>query len=97
MTDFVEVENVNTPGRTTRVNRRKYEAMRRAVELVTPMDEPGLTASDMKEATKMFLPHELFPDGKTSGWWQKSVQLDLEAKGILVRHPTKPLTFTLKI
>jgi hypothetical protein len=26
-----------------------------------------------------------------AGWWAKAVQLDLEAKGIVVREVTKPL------
>jgi hypothetical protein len=26
-----------------------------------------------------------------AGWWAKAVQLDLEAKGIVVREATKPL------
>jgi hypothetical protein len=41
------------------------------------------------------LPDDLFPGGKTSGWWLKCVQLDLEAKGIVARHKTKPLRFSL--
>ncbi|WP_409438136.1 DUF6958 family protein [Yoonia sp.] len=27
----------------------------------------------------------------TSGWWIKCVQLDLDAKGMLTKHVTKPL------
>ncbi|WP_394727903.1 DUF6958 family protein [Altererythrobacter sp. GH1-8] len=34
--------------------------------------------------------------GKTSGWWAKTVQLDLEAKGKLVREETKPLRWHFK-
>jgi hypothetical protein len=30
----------------------------------------------------------LFPQGAKSGWWQKAVQLDLEAKGAIVRDDT---------
>jgi len=26
-----------------------------------------------------------------AGWWPKKAQLDLQAKGTLVREPTKPL------
>lgn len=37
-------------------------------------------------------PQDLFPGGEKSGWWAKTVQLDLEAKGILVRDTkSKPL------
>lgn len=87
----VEVENVNVPGQVTRVDRAKYEDMRAAIEQVTPGTSPGLTAAEMKAAAIPLLSDTLFPEGKTSGWWQKTVQLDLEAKGLLVREPSKPL------
>ena len=91
--DKIEVENVNVPGHVTRVDRAKYEAMR-AAYLGTLTDEaPGMTAAEAKEALLAVLDQELFPGGKTSGWWMKSVQLDLEAKGIVARSQTKPLRF----
>jgi len=37
------------------------------------------------------LPDDNFPEGATSGWWAKTVQLDLEAKGVVIREKTKPL------
>jgi hypothetical protein len=37
------------------------------------------------------LPEDLYPSGSTAGRWAKTVQLDLEAKGIVIREPTKPL------
>jgi len=53
------------------------------------------TAKTIKDAAKAHLPDDLFPAGATSGWWQKTVQLDLEAKGVVVRSDTKPLRFYL--
>ena len=94
MTDKVEVENVNTPGRTEHVNAAKYRAMRDATLSVLHGADP-MTATAIKEAAKTHLPNDLFPGGATAGWWQKTVQLDLEAKGVMQRHPTKPLTFSL--
>lgn len=91
--DKIEVENINTPGQTTRVNRAKYEAMRQAYLDVLPVGAPGLTAAEALNLLKPYLPQDLFPGGATSGWWQKSVQLDLEAKGKVKRAETKPLTF----
>ena len=95
MTDKIDVENINTPGKTTRVNAAKYQAMRTAMLAVMTKSEPGDTASEIKDAAKPHLPDDLFPAGATSGWWQKTVQLDLEAKGIIRRSPTKPLRFYL--
>jgi hypothetical protein len=94
MADKVEVENINVPGQVTRVDAAKYNAMKSAMLIV--MSAEPLSANAIKEASKAHLPDDLFPAGATSGWWQKTVQLDLEAKGVVTRHPTKPLTFSLK-
>ena len=92
--DKVEVENVNVPGQVTRVDAAKYHAMKDAMMRVMTGAAP-MTAKDIKDAAKAHLPEDLFPGGATSGWWQKSVQLDLEAKKVIKRHATKPLTFSL--
>lgn len=94
MDDKIEVENVNVPGQVTRVDRAKYDAMKGAMLKVMAGAGP-MTANAIKEAAKTHLPDTLFPGGATSGWWQKCVQLDLEAKGVVRRHATKPLTFSL--
>ncbi|MEM9500924.1 MAG: hypothetical protein AAF941_03655, partial [Pseudomonadota bacterium] len=62
------------------------------VNLPPPPPAPlRLTQAETRDAVKPHLSDELFPDGKTCGWWAKTVQLDLEAKGLLVREQTKPL------
>ena len=91
MTKMIEVENVNTPGKVTRVNAAKYTDMHEAMKAALPKASPGVTQSEMVDAVKPHLSAQLFPEGKTSGWWSKTVQLDLEAKGKLVRETTKPL------
>ena len=93
MSDKIAVENINTPGKTTNVDKAKYMAMKNAMLATLPKAAPGMTAKEAKEAAKAHLPEELFPEGATSGWWQKCVQLDLEAKGVVVREDTKPLRF----
>jgi hypothetical protein len=87
----VIVENVNVPGRTTRVDKAMYEAMRRAMWQVIPAKSPGLTQDEMRQAVVPHLPEDLFPGGAKAGWWTKTVQLDREAKGDLVREKTSPL------
>jgi hypothetical protein len=89
--DKIAVENVNVPGRTTRVNAAKYLAMKDAMLRVLPDSDPGLTQSEVREAVIPYLPDDLFPGGSTAGWWAKTVQLDLEAKDIVIREATKPL------
>lgn len=90
--DKIEVENINVPGQVTRVDAAKYAAMKTAMMQV--MSDTPMSAKAIKEAAIPHLSDDLFPGGATSGWWQKTVQLDLEAKGVVIRHDTKPLTFS---
>lgn len=89
--DRIEIENVISPGRTKRVNRAKYDAMREALLAVLPDAAPGLTVADARAALLPLLPEALFPGGDKAGWWIKAAQLDLEAKGIIRRAPSKPV------
>ncbi len=87
----VEVENVNCPGRKTRVNARKHQAAETALLSILLRGPPGLTQKEMLQAMKTAVPEDLFPGGSTAGWWAKTVHLNLEAKKLLVREKTKPL------
>jgi len=84
-----KVENVLRPGKTYAVNAAKQAAMQAAVLSVLPDAAPGLTPAEVIAAVKPILPQDLFPGGDKAGWWVKSVQLDLEAKG-LIRRADKP-------
>jgi hypothetical protein len=81
------IENVLQPGKTYTVDADKYQAMRSAYLAVLPA-HPGMTTAEVGKAVKAHLPDDLFPGGSTAGWWAKAVQLDLEAKGVIVRHGT---------
>jgi hypothetical protein len=85
------VENVNVPGRTSRVDKGMYEAMKAAMWKILPTQSPGLNQTEIREGVVPHLPKDLYPGGAKAGWWAKTVQLDLEAKGTLVREATKPL------
>ena len=87
----VEMQNINTPGRSVQVDAAKYEAMKRAFLEVLPAKPPGLTAAEIGERVLPLLPQDLFPQGATAGWWKKGVQLDLEARGLVTLEATKPL------
>ena len=91
--EMVVVENVNCPGRTANVDAVKYSAMKKALLKVLPRKPPGLTQRQMFDAIQAHLSEELWPNGSKSHWWAKTVQLDLEAKNILVRTDNKPLTW----
>lgn len=87
----VEIENVNCPGKTYRVQADKFAAMRAAILAVLPHEAPGLTPAEIRARTKDSLPQSLFPGGETAGWWIKTVQLDLEAKRIIARAAKPPV------
>ena len=89
--DKIEVENINTPGEKKNVDAVKYNEMKSALLTLLPSSSPGLTQREIQDQIKQFLSKDIFPEGKTSGWWSKTVQLDLEAKGIIKRESTTPL------
>lgn len=91
--DKIVVENVNVPGQTTRLDAGKYNAVKLALLRILPSQAPGLTQKQLMSGILPHLPQDLFPNGAKSGWWMKSVQLDLEAKGTVIRDATKPLTW----
>jgi hypothetical protein len=45
----------------------------------------------LKQRVLPLLPENLYPGGAKAGWWLKGVQLDLEARGVVVREEMKPL------
>jgi hypothetical protein len=87
----IKVENVNHPGQARRVDAEMYEAMKRAFLKILPKALPGLTVDEVYQRVVAHLPEDLFPQGAKAGWWAKTVQLDLEAKGTIEREKTKPL------
>jgi hypothetical protein len=88
--EMIEVENVNHPGQVTQRDAGKYRAAREAFLGFLPSQGPGMTQEEMMRAMRAALPLDAFP-GKTTSWWMKTVQLDLEAKGLVVRDRGKPL------
>lgn len=89
--DKIVIQSITSPGRTGRVDRAKYMAMRAALIDALPADQPGLTVVEAKQALLPNLPDDLFPGGAKAGWWLKAVQLDLEAKGLISRAQGKPI------
>jgi hypothetical protein len=92
----VIVKNVNVPGYTSRVNVDMYDAMRHALMKVLPSRGTGLTQAEMFTKVIPHLPEDLYPGGAKANWWAKTVQLDLEARGLVVREQTKPLRWRRK-
>lgn len=89
--DKIEIRNAVSPGHVQRVDRVKYEAMRKALMSVLPKKSPGISVAEAKQQLLPLLPDNCFPGGAKAGWWLKAVQLDLEANNIIHRENTKPL------
>lgn len=87
----IAVENVNHPGSVRQVDAAPYEAMKSAYLAVLSSAPQGLTIEEIGARLGTHLPQEIFPGGAKAGWWAKTVQLDLEAKGIIRRRNTRPL------
>jgi hypothetical protein len=87
----IDVENVNHPGQVKYVHADMYNAMRQAFLKILPTTSPGLTLAEISKRLIAHLPEKLFPNGAKAGWWAKTVQLDLEAKGVVAREKTKPI------
>ena len=88
---MVVVRTPNKPRYSQRVDAEAYEGMRKAMMKVLPRKAPGLTQAEMWAALKKAAPKRLFGRRWKIGWWMKSVQLDLEARKVVVRENTKPL------
>jgi hypothetical protein len=86
--EIVQTLNVNAPGKTYPRDKAKYEATRKVFLKVMPKKAPGVTQSEMMTLMKASMPKEF---GTTVGWWTKTVQLDAEARGEVVRDGGKPL------
>lgn len=89
----VPVANANHPNMVRNLDAAKYDAVKIALLKVLPKKSPGLTQTQLRGETAYHLPEHLFADGEKAEWWIKSVQLDLEAKGLIVRekdaHPLR--------
>lgn len=90
-TGRIPVETIVHPGRTRQVDAALYADVRGALLEVLPSRAPGLTLDEARAAVFPLLSPGLFPKGKRAGWYFKVVQLDLEAKGVIVRERVSPL------
>jgi len=93
---MIVAHNVNVPGYTHKVDATMYDAMRKAMLKMLPRKAPGMTQAEMWQGVAAYAPKTLFPDSGKIGWWMKTVQLDLEARKVLVREQTKPLRWHRK-
>lgn len=72
----------------TRVTKATYEAYRDALLQIIPDTEQGIEYGALSKAVVPYLSPELV-ESTSQGWWVTSVKLDLEARGLIERIPTK--------
>ena len=94
MTDSVEIRNVNHPEYRGRANATKYHLVTSA-RLACLAETDGLTRTVPIEVVTPHLPEDVFPGEATAGRLEKTVQLDLEARGERRRAAIRPLRFCL--
>lgn len=87
----IEVENINHPGSTRKVDAAIYEVVRGAYLAAVPNGRPGVTIREAEQKIAAAVPTTLFKHGAQVGWWAKTVQLDLEAKQVIRRTDERPL------
>ena len=89
------LRNPNVPTYTSKADATMYAEMLKAMLRVLPQKQPGLTQAEIRTQVVQFLSGNLYPQGKKADWWSKAVQLDLEARGYIIRETTKPLRWHL--
>ena len=87
------IEVLTREGKPWRVGRAKFEEMARVLMATLPTEPPGMTFAELQKAALPKLDPALFPGGAKAGWWAKSVQLDHEYRGLIVRTKGSPLRF----
>ena len=70
-----------------RIERWKYEALKRAILKVVPRKEPGLPFARLAPAVTRHLSRAERAKLGSVAWYSISVKLDLEARGVLRRVP----------
>ncbi len=80
--DKITTQNITEGAGGTQIDRKKYEAMRRAILLATPRELPGIPFKALADGVQEYLPEDW--EGSVM-WYVTTVKLDLEARGEIVR------------
>lgn len=72
----------------TRMTKATYDAYKAALLKVIPATEEGVEYGSLSKAVVPHLTEELV-ENTSQAWWVTSVKLDLEARGVIERVPSK--------
>ena len=82
----IKTLNVNRGARGVRIDRDKYEAVKKAILLAVPRNLEGIAFQNLPRAVAARVPKPLFK-GASISWYTTTVKLDLEARGVIERTP----------
>lgn len=86
MTD--RVTTLHPSGKTgVRIERAKYEEMRRALLRVIPRSNRGAAFGELRQLVLPHLDPEVFDAETSVSWYVTTVKQDLEARGLVQRLP----------
>jgi len=75
-----------TPGAGgTRIDKAKYDAVRKAILAVVPRRGKGALFKALPKAVAKRIPADLLPRKGSASWYTTVVKLDLEARGLIRR------------
>jgi hypothetical protein len=78
----------STPGKSgALVDPDKYERIKAAILQILPAAPDGMTWVELVERIAPILPESIFRHMGTIRWYAKAVQLDMEARGEIIRVP----------
>lgn len=84
----VDVLNPNTGRPDGTIAADRYEAMKEALLRVVPEDAEGVPFRGLADRVRPHLDPAVF-EGASIDWYTTTVELDLEARGLLARVPEK--------
>lgn len=82
-----ETLNVNKGSGGTRVDKDKYEVVKRAILAAVPKNREGILFKDLPRLVAERLPEKIGPARGSVSWYTTTVKLDLEARGLIERIP----------
>lgn len=85
--DRIETLNITPGSGGTRIDRAKYDAVRKAILKAVPARGEGIPFKALPAAVEENLPGGEIPGGGNTSWYTTTVKLDLEARGEIHRVP----------
>lgn len=83
--------------RGVRIERTKYDAMRRALLKTIPRRAAGVAFADLKDLVRPHLNAAVFGPKTSVTWYLVAVKQDLEARGLIEQVPAKRTQFLRRV